>query len=286
MLTVEQFKKLYPGNKDPEGWVNAMNEVFPQYGITNAKRIAAFIAQCGHESIGWTAFSENLNYSAKSLNAVFPKYFKNAGRNADEYARQPEKIANIVYANRMDNGDSASGDGWRYRGRGPIQLTGKVNYKSFGKAMGVDVVSNPDLVSTDKKIALMSAIWFWNSRNLNDLADNGDIKTMTKKINGGYIGLEDRIKHYNEAIKCLGEDAVVEYEEVEVEEIEEITIEGILRRGSRGEGVQLIQEALGLDADGIFGKGTEAAVKEWQESNGLVADGIVGPLTLEKLLGD
>ena len=101
MLSVEQFKKLYPGNKDPQGWVDAMNEVFPKYDITTPQRIAAFIAQCGHESIGWTAFSENLNYSAKSLNAVFPKYFIKAGRNADEYARQPEKIANIVYANRM-----------------------------------------------------------------------------------------------------------------------------------------------------------------------------------------
>lgn len=285
MLSVEQFKKLYPGNKDPQGWVDAMNEVFPKYDITTPQRIAAFIAQCGHESIGWTAFSENLNYSAKSLNAVFPKYFIKAGRNADEYARQPEKIANIVYANRMDNGDTASGDGWKYRGRGPIQLTGKVNYKSFAKSMGVDVVQNPDLVATDKKIALMSAIWFWNSRNLNDLADKSDIKGMTKKINGGYIGLEDRIKHYEDAIKCLGETPAVP-DKVDDSDKVEFEIDGLLRRGSKGDGVKMIQEALGIGADGIFGKGTEAAVKKWQSENGLTADGIVGPKTLEKLLGD
>jgi putative chitinase len=137
-----------------------------------------------------------LNYSAKALNTVFPKYFTRAGRSAEEYARNPEKIANVVYANRMGNGDIASADGWRYRGRGPIQLTGRSNYAAFGTAFGVDVLKNPDLVQTNKEIGLMAAVWFWNKNGLNELADAQDIKAMTKRINGGYNGLEDRIALY------------------------------------------------------------------------------------------
>lgn len=283
MLTASQFGKLFPNCKDPEGWVEAMNEVFPKYDITTPKRVAAFIAQCGHESGGWRTFSENLNYSAKSLDAVFGKYFVRAGRDANEYARQPEKIANIVYANRMDNGDTDSGDGWRYRGRGPIQLTGRANYSAFAADMGVDVVDNPDLVSEDKKVALMSAIWFWNKNGLNKFADADDIKTMTKRINGGYIGLEDRIHHWKEALHMLGEEAgdhdvEEDHEDIDVEDI------GVLKKGMRGDGVKLMQEALGIGADGIFGPGTERKLKEWQAANGLTADGIAGPKTLEKLL--
>ena len=125
MLTTENFAELFPNCEDPEGWVTAMNTAFPKYGIDTPRRIASFVAQCGHESGGWRTFSENLNYSAKALDAIFGKYFKRAGRDAQDYHRQPEKIANVVYANRMDNGDTDSGDGYRYRGRGPIQLTGK-----------------------------------------------------------------------------------------------------------------------------------------------------------------
>lgn len=200
MLTSQQFKELFPNCADADGWVNAMNEVFPNYEINTNKRIAAFIAQCGHESGGWRVFEENLNYSAKALITVFPKYFKNVGRSAEEYARKPEKIANVVYAGRM--GNTAVGDGWKYRGRGPIQLTGKDNYVAFGKEMNVDV-SNPDVVAKDKKISLMSAIWFWNKNGLNKLADTGDITSMTKRINGGYNGLEDRVAHYEQTLKKL-----------------------------------------------------------------------------------
>lgn len=203
MLSPQEFKELFPRCQDPEGWVKAMNVVFPKYGITTPVRQAAFIAQCGHESGGWSTFVENLNYSAKSLNTVFPKYFVKAGRNAEEYAHQPEKIANIVYANRMGNGDTASGDGFRYRGRGPIQLTGKWNYRAFNEAFGVDVINRPDLVQENKKIALMAAIWFWNTNDLNKLADEQDIKTMTKRINGGYIGLEDRISQFNRVMAMM-----------------------------------------------------------------------------------
>ena len=285
MLTAEQFKDLFPNCKDPEGWVDAMNEVFPQYEINTPQRIAAFIAQCGHESGGWRVFSENLNYSAKALDAVFGKYFVRAGRDANEYARQPEKIANVVYANRMDNGDTNSGDGWRYRGRGPIQLTGKANYSAFSADMDVDAVDNPDTVSEDKEIALMSAIWFWNKNGLNRYADSGDIKTMTKRINGGYIGLEDRIHHWEEALKAMGAEVENHQEDDDEDDSFDLDDIGVLRKGAKGEGVKMMQEALGVSADGDFGPGTERALKEWQAANGLVADGIAGPKTLEKLLG-
>lgn len=284
MLTSDQFAKLFPNCKDPKGWVDAMNEVFPKYDINTPARQAAFIAQCGHESGGWRTFSENLNYSAKALDAIFGKYFAKAGRDASEYERQPEKIANVIYANRMGNGNTESGDGYKFRGRGPIQLTGHDNYSNFCADMGVDIMDNPDEVATNKELALMSAIWFWNKNKLNQYADSGDIKTMTKRINGGYIGLEDRIKHYKEAMEMFGEDGGDHDSEAD-DDHEDFELEGLLRVGSRGEGVQMIQEALGIGADGIFGKGTEAAVKKWQSQNGLSADGIVGPKTFEKLIG-
>jgi len=205
MLTAEQFHHLFPRAQDPQGWVDSMNNVFPNYELDSPKRIAAFLAQCGHESGGWTVFEENLNYSAKGLMGIFKKYFPDEAT-ATAYQRQPEKIANKVYANRMGNGPESSGDGWKYRGRGPIQLTGKDNYRAFAKEMFDDwenLFNNPDWVNADRDFALMSAIWFWNKTGLNKEADAGDIKTMTRKINGGFIGLEDRIKHYNEAIHLL-----------------------------------------------------------------------------------
>jgi len=205
MITADQFHHLFPRAQDPESWASSMNEVFPTYEINTPKRIAAFLAQCGHESGGWTVFEENLNYSAQGLCTIFKKYFPTL-ESAQPYARKPQMIANKVYGGRMGNGPESSGDGWKYRGRGPIQLTGKDNYTSFAKEMFDDwqnVVDNPDWVTADRDFALMSAIWFWNKNKLNVQADSGDIKLMTKKINGGYIGLEDRIKHYNECIELL-----------------------------------------------------------------------------------
>lgn len=205
MITADQFHHLFPRAQDPESWAASMNEVFPTYDINTPQRVAAFLAQCGHESGGWTVFEENLNYSAQGLMKVFPKYFPTAEL-ANAYAKQPQKIANRIYSSRMGNGDENSGDGYKYRGRGPIQLTGRSNYTAFAKEMFDDwqnVVDNPDWVTADRDFALMSAIWFWNKNKLNAQADSGDIKLMTKKINGGYIGLEDRIKHYNECIELL-----------------------------------------------------------------------------------
>jgi putative chitinase len=206
MITSEQFAHLFPRNRDPQGWTDSMNGVFPTYEINTPQRIAAFLAQCGHESAGWTVFEENLNYSAEGLNKIFKKYFPTV-ESAQPYARKPELIANRVYSSRMGNGDEASGDGWKYRGRGPIQLTGKSNYTQYAKEMFEDwesLVNQPDWVTEDKDFALMSAIWFWNKNGLNALADKEDLLTMTKRINGGTIGLDDRIKHYKEAIALLG----------------------------------------------------------------------------------
>ena len=205
MITGDQFNHLFPRAQDPDGWATAMNNVFPTYEINTPQRLAAFLAQCGHESGGWTVFEENLNYSAQGLNSIFKKYFPTI-ESATPYARQPEKIANKIYSNRMGNGPEESGDGYKYRGRGPIQLTGKANYTKFAQEMFDDwqnVIDNPDWVTADRDFALMSAIWFWNANKLNVQADSGDIKTMTKIINGGYLGLDDRIAHYNQCINLL-----------------------------------------------------------------------------------
>jgi putative chitinase len=181
----------------------ALEAAMQEFSINTADRVAMFIAQVMHESGKLAFVSENLNYKAASLDAVFPKYFKNAGRNAAEYEKQPEKIANVVYASRMGNGDTASGDGYRYRGRGLIQLTGKDNYTKCGAALGKDLVKDPSYLESPEG-ASRSAAWFWNKNGLNALADAGDIVTCTKRINGGTIGLEDRKKHYEEALALLG----------------------------------------------------------------------------------
>lgn len=283
MLTLAQFKKIFPNSKDARGWIDAFSVIFPAYQLDTPKRQAAFLAQCGHESGGWRVFSENLNYSAAGLNAVFPKYFKRVGRDANVYARNPEAIANVVYADRMGNDCIDSGDGWKYRGRGPIQLTGADNYESFGDDMNIDI-SDPDVVQNNKEVALLSALWFWHKNDLNDFADHGDIKKMTRKINGGYNGLEDRVHHYNELLNAItGKTHILETEEDDDDSTDYESF-GVIRRGSTGEGVKAVQEALGLSADGIFGRGTEAAVKSWQKLNRLVVDGIVGPNTLDILL--
>ena len=260
---------------DWKDWYEAMCEILPLWEVDTIERVAGFIAQCGHESGGFRVLSENLNYSAKALNTIFPKYFKRAGREANEYHRQPEKIANVIYANRMDNGDASSGDGWTFRGGGILQLTGRYNYTEFGKAVDKTPEEAVEYVRT-KAGALDSACWFWDTNNINKYCDNQDIVGMTKRINGGTIGLDDRKKHYLHALDVFGGD----YEEPETDYNQTI------RQGSRGPLVAEVQEKLDITpADGIFGPGTAKIVKHWQSSNGLVADGIVGPKTLGKLLG-
>ncbi len=205
-FTEQKLAKILTRNKKVHEWYDAMVVQLPQFEVTTAKRVAAFVAQCAHESADFTVLSENLNYSADALNKLFGKYFAAAGRDAAPYHRKPEMIANVIYANRMGNGDTASGEGYKFRGRGPIQLTGKANYQAFATDFFEDpetVMNDPDLVTDDIPTALYSALWFWNKNKINRFADTGDIKGMTKAINGGFIGLEDRIKHYNHAIEVL-----------------------------------------------------------------------------------
>jgi putative chitinase len=201
MLTLEQLKQTIPGNPYVEQWCDALNKLLPDYEINTPQRIAAFLAQCAHESANFTALQENLNYKAASLSRVWPSRFPPGI--AEQYAHNPEKIANRAYCDRMGNGNEASGDGWRYCGRGLIQLTGKDNYTAFADSIGVTPEEVSEYLGTFEGAA-QSACWFWESNNLNRFADVGDIKGLTKAINGGYIGLEDREKHYGHALHVLG----------------------------------------------------------------------------------
>ena len=198
-IDVSKFKKLFPNAKEPDKLCNLFDNLLNASGIDTKERVCMFLAQCGHESAGFSRFSENLNYSAKGLRGTFPKYFPDDAT-AVKYERQPEKIANRVYANRMGNGPENSGDGWKYCGRGIIQTTGKANYEAFSKESGIDAINNPDLLKSDLSIAIKSAIFFWNKNNLNSYADKKDIVGSTKKINGGTIGLEEREHLYKSLI--------------------------------------------------------------------------------------
>ncbi len=189
----------------PDAVIAQIPDTATKFNITNVLRLAHFLAQCGHESGGFRAVQENLNYSAGGLNKIFPKYFRNAGRDAAQFARNPEKIANVVYANRMANGNPASGDGWRFRGRGYIQLTGRGNYTKFNKMVTENILEQPDLVAT--KYPLMSAAFFFDSNGLWSICDRGaddaTVTAVTKRVNGGTIGLADRIKHFKEYYNLL-----------------------------------------------------------------------------------
>ncbi len=197
MLTAEKLKEL----KISEDWLEPLNETFKRFNINTPLRQAAFIGQCGHECANFKILEENLNYRAETLIRIWPKRFPSL-EFAKQYERNPKKIANSVYANRMGNRDEASGDGYRFRGRGCLQTTGSANYFHAGKALGVDLIMEPDLLSTPKYAAL-AAGYFWDTHKLNQFADSRDYTTMTKKINGGTIGLQDRIKHIEHAFEVL-----------------------------------------------------------------------------------
>lgn len=201
-LTKEQLCSILSHNKDAASWYEPLQKFLPKYKIDTVLRLSAFLAQCAHESGEFAVTQENLNYSADGLNKVFGKYFIKAGRDAKAYARQPEKIANVVYANRIGNGDIASGDGWKHRGRGLIQITGRDNYSAFAKSLGMTIDQAIAYIQT-KDGAVESACWFWTKNNLNALADSSEITKMTKVINGGDNGLKDRIEHYNRILHIL-----------------------------------------------------------------------------------
>lgn len=198
----EHLAEIIKGNPYVDQWYHALYTILPEYEINTPERVAAFIAQCAHESGGFKFLKENLNYRAASLRKVFPKYFPDDAI-AARYAGKQEMIANRVYGGRMGNGPEETGDGWRYCGRGLIQLTGRTNYEWFAASIETPLEEIPEYLQTFEG-AVQSACWFWESNNLNKEADAGDIKTMTRKINGGFIGLEDRIKHYNHALHVMG----------------------------------------------------------------------------------
>ena len=204
MVTPEQLKQLHIEPK----WADPLNETFERFGILTPRQQAAFIGQCGHESGNFRVLEENLNYRAATLLKLFPRTPKRTWgftpEEAAAYEKQPKKIANRIYGNRMSNRDEASGDGWRFRGRGILQLTGSANYYHAGKGLGVDFIMEPDLVATPQYAAL-TAGWFWNTQKLNALAEAGNNLALTKKINGGTIGLDDRIKHTDQALALLSD---------------------------------------------------------------------------------
>lgn len=203
MVTSEQLKQLHI---DPS-LADAFNETFDRFGLVTPRQQASWIGQCGHECGNFRIMEENLNYRAPTLLKLFPQTPKRAWgftpESAAAYEKQPQKIANRIYGNRMGNRDEASGDGWRFRGSGFLQLTGMSNFYHASQALGVDFIMQPELVRTPK-YAAMTAGWFWQTHKLNQYADSGDILTMTKRINGGTIGLEDRKKHITHALHVLG----------------------------------------------------------------------------------
>jgi putative chitinase len=213
MITLAQFKKFAPNSRYQQQWYDTLfgpqtelngKSLLEEYQINTPKRVAAFLAQCAHESGGFVFVTENLNYSASGLMRIFKNYFKTP-EIAKEYERNPQKIASRVYANRMGNGDEASQEGFKFRGRGILQLTGKDNYFWFAASLEITPEQAAEYLETFEGAA-QSACWFWETNKLNALADAGDIRQMTKRINGGYIGLEDREHHYALALNMFGSD--------------------------------------------------------------------------------
>jgi|TARA_B110000977_G_C10952685_1_gene445284 putative chitinase len=282
MITLAQFSAMIPKNKASEAWFDEAEAMFQKYEINTPNRIAGFMAQCAHESLDFTRLEENLNYSEKALNSVFGRYFGKGKRNAKDYARNPEKIANYVYQDEFRSkrgalGNTTDGDGWRFRGRGIKQLTGRNNYTAFAKSVGMSAEDSAEYVATPKG-AMESACWFWKTNRLERFADKDDNLGLTKAINGGTIGLEDRDRRYKEAKAILGGKDIPKT-------AAKSSGSRTLRKGMKGDDVAAMQKALGIGADGDFGFGTQVAVKKWQKVNGLVADGIVGSATQAKMFG-
>lgn len=284
-LTLDQFRAMIPTNREPEAWYEIAMKMFDKYEINTPNRIAGFMAQCSHESADFTRLEENLNYSADALYRVFGKRYFKTKAHAQEYHRQPEKIANYVYMDKNRSrrgalGNVVDGDGWRFRGRGIKQLTGRNNYTAFGNDIGMSAEDAAEYLET-KQGAFESACWFWEKNNLERYADRNDIVGMSKRVNGGRIGLEDRKERYARALAVLGGE--VSAPKPQRSSSNSGRSMPILRRGSRGPAVGKLQKALGIKDDGIFGIGTAAALKNFQRANGLTPDGVAGPNTYAKL---
>lgn len=288
-FTQQQIARCLPRNPNPALWYQAMVEVLPAYNINTLERVAGFISQCAYESADFTRLEENLNYSAAGLEKIFSKYFSRAGVSAVGYARNPQRIANRVYANRMGNGDEASGDGWRYRGRGIIQLTGFNNYSAFARSIDVKVDEAIRYVTTPQG-AIESACWFWQTRNINPAADVRDVERMTRLVNGGTHGLEGRRELFNNAMRILGTTAQTNTSESQrpshSRPLAPATSQHrTLSIGSRGDDVRRLQEYLGIPADGVFGRQTAESLRRWQTFNKISATGVADPATLKRIFG-
>ena len=203
-FTADKLAQCIKKNKNPQEWWQGLYNQLPKFYIISPARVAGFISQCQHESADFTILTENLNYGAKGLLGIFKKYFPSEDL-AKQYERKPEKIANRVYASRMGNGPESSGDGWTFRGRGLVQLTGRANYTQCSRDLFSDdtLVEDPDVVANTPEYAILTACWFWHKNRLNDLCDRGDVVTLSKRINGGTIGLADRIHHWNQCIQVF-----------------------------------------------------------------------------------
>jgi len=277
-ITLDQFKQILSSNRNAGEWYEVAVELFDKYDINTPNRIAGFMAQTGHESVDYKRKEENLNYSAERLMQVFGKrYFKTISK-AREYERNPEKLANYVYMDKNRSkrgalGNIHEGDGWKFRGRGVKQLTGRNNYTAFGRTIGLSADEVADYIDT-KKGSLETALWFWKENNLERYADNNDIVGMSKRVNGGTIGLSDRTSRYEKAKNVLSGSRTSAKSQNSTT---------TLMRGSKGPEVEKLQRALGVNVDGIFGIGTSAALKNFQRKNGLAVDGVAGPSTLSKL---
>lgn len=272
MLTLEQFQKMIPTNKSAKEWFDIAQELFPKYGLTTVNRIAGFMAQAGHESGDFKTLQENLNYSETNLLKTFGRYFTK--ETAKQFARKPELIANRVYddANRTNKlGNTQPGDGWRFRGRGLIQLTGRWNYDKFGNTIGMTAEQAAAYMET-KKGAMESALWFWKNHNLNRFADADDIKGMSQVVNGGDNGMSDRVARYSRNKTALAAFTAPSAP-VNPPITDAVTTPTppstarSLQRGSRGDLVRSVQLALRIPSDGVFGVTTEAAVRSWQRVN-------------------
>jgi putative chitinase len=291
MLTLKQFSDIIPTNREPKPWFDASQELFAKYQINTVNRIAGFMAQCAHESNDFRTLEENLNYSVDALNRVFPRYFGPGKRNAVDYARNPQKLANYVYMDEFRSksgalGNTQPGDGWRFRGRGIKQLTGRNNYAAFGRTVGMTAEQAADYIATPKG-AFESACWFWSTRRLNAVADTDDIVRMTQIINGGDIGLTDRRNRYNRA-KAILNSTTSQPRPVTNQITDSVTqtptTNTVLKRGSTGNMVREIQRALKLAADGVFGMQTEVAVRSWQRINRFTVNGILDTNQIQEIL--
>lgn len=324
MIPLSQFQQMIPTNKEAAVWHPIAVDFFKKYDITTKNRIAGFMAQCAHESNDFRNLEENLNYSVDNLLRVFPRYFGNGKADPSSYDRDPEKLANYVYMDENRTkagalGNTQPGDGWRFRGGGIKQLTGRNNYTAFGRDIGKSAEEAADYVRT-KQGAFESACWFWKKNNLARFADADDIDGMSRKVNGGDIGLEDRRVRYARAKAIMNStprlesnptpvnpqitDAVTQRPPVQQSSPPppqqpssppqqpaptprpSSTIHNTIRRGSTGETVRKIQAKLGLTADGIFGLQTEMAVRSWQRTNKYSANGALDNNQIKKLIGE